>query len=176
MSAQQKIKNLMAKGETDRDKVLILLGGAIGVSADELRYITLPQALKELDEIEKLVSTQENKQFIQWARKVVTAYAKKYEIPENKPLFRSLTYGGGLERTTVFKIIQKAAKQVFGDDSKGGIRLLQAINRTLCALWAWWVVDAVITTGYLPAERYQELVNLDDWPVRIADVLSTLPV
>jgi len=152
MSAQDTLKLIAKAGKTPRDRLLILIGAYTGMKSDELSHLTAgeTQTLTQSD--------------LKPIRKLIQRYVKSRELADDDLMFRSQTYGGKLERTAIYRIISNAVKRALGMSRRGGIRLLQALWRVLCDGFPRWIVDAVLTTGYLPEFRSIDLDDIEDWP------------
>lgn len=112
------LKVLRQAAGSKRDEWLIILGATLGLDSGKLRNLTLRQAVKGL------VRYGESGRGLS---RSLARWAISEGFDSDGLLFRSRTYGGRLNRVTVWRIINGAARRAFGSAS-GGTALLKRLH------------------------------------------------
>lgn len=150
MAARPLLKRIAQAAKAPRDRVLILIGGYLGLHSRELSNLTAREA----------------RQYTQGLpiQKIVQRYIESRGLKDEDLMFRSQTYGGKLERTAIYRIISGATQRALGRSKRGGVRLLRALSRVLRRGYPFWMIDAVLTTGFLPSWQCNDVDSIEGWP------------
>jgi len=150
-SGRDTLMAMVKRSRKGRDQLMVLLVGTLGLSADALRTLTIADAVQELKAAR---GSRVPEDLILGATKALGIYKKSYDLNKDSLVFTNMNSKrsrGRLSRTTVWRILSKAAKSVFGQSVPGALRVLQGVRAVLHGGRAAWHLDALTKTSEWPA-------------------------
>ena len=140
MSRSSSLLQALAGRGPGRDRLVVLLGGLLGLSADKLRSLTLVGAVKGLAprrhaDVTGLVGR---------ALRLLAALRTR-GLGDHEVLFpsrRSRKHRERLGRSGLFRVLQAQVCRVLGPRASSPLRLLQSLSRSLLGLRTWFHTSA----------------------------------
>ena len=167
MDPKHHILRIAGRSRCARDRLMVVVLVVGGCTGEELRHLTVREALRLVHHRAK------------WASEEVIHYANTHLAPKmrylpgdpkqnllDSLLFRSKTYGGKLDRTSVSRIFRRLLVRIKlrTPQGRGVINALRALHRVFYAEWPKWVLRAALDTGFLPGVRHKGLREVAEYP------------
>ncbi len=180
MDPKHHILRVASRAGCARDRLMVIVLVAGGCTGEELRHLTVLDALKLVHHRAKWAS----EEIVNYVNGPLALQIERLPVVNKQVvldslLFRSQTYGGMLDRTTVSRIFKRVlvGLKLRTQAPGGAISALRALHRVFYGEWPKWIVRAALDMGHLPGHKYRNLHGVDEYPpyLRYIGVASSRP-